>query len=92
MIIKSWRIEKDSVNDADIAWLSGCCNRLEVKQDSWTYDNLISHQTRKVITIEGLGKTILVETVSEEQESMLKLKYEGQLTLMSAIHSGTWAY
>ena len=80
--VSCWRIEKDRLDDADIAWLTGCCNQLRVTGDD--------PQTYQFYNT-GLSKitgpqAILVETDSEKQESMLKLKYEGQLTLFSVMH------
>ena len=71
---------------ADVAWLTGCCNSLQVKSDDRTFNNLIDSRTGQKITVSGSGQEILVETTSEEQESMLKLKYEGSLTLMRVDH------
>lgn len=85
-LVSCWRIEKVCIDEADVAWLTGCCNRLQVKNDDRTFNNLINVNTGSPITISGSGQEILVETTSEEQESMLKLKYEGSLTLISVMH------
>ena len=80
--VSCWRIEKDLLDEADIAWLTGCCNRLQVKGDD---PQLYPFYSTGLVKIGG-PRQILVETVSDEQQSMLKLKYEGCLTLISVIH------
>jgi hypothetical protein len=81
-LIKRWRIEKPDLDKADVAWLTGCCNRLQVKGDD---PQLYAFYSTGLFKITG-PRQILVETDSEEQESMLKLKYEGSLTLMLVEH------
>ena len=83
--VKCWSIEKDQIDDSDIAWITGCCNRLQIRDDM--LDRLKFHAANGIFNVAG-HRTILVETVNEEQESMLKLKYEGALTLMSVMHYG----
>lgn len=78
--VSCWRIEKDRLDEADIAWLTGCCNKLEVTGDT-VNESLVPYYTSGLLKITG-PRQILVETVSDEQESMLKLKYEGCLTLL----------
>lgn len=80
--VSCWRIEKDRLDEADIAWLTGCCNRLQVKGDDPQTHQFYSTGLFKITG----PRQILVETVSKEQEAMLKLKYEGQLTLFSVMH------
>lgn len=90
MITKTWIINKKNLDEADLAWLRGCCNRIETKVlERHDFTNLISSLTRQSITMPGRAETT-VETVSDEQESMLKLKYSGHLLLKTVIHdSGT---
>jgi hypothetical protein len=83
-LLKRWQIEKTDLNESDVAWLTGCCNRLQVNNESHIFKNLVDKTGRNIMVPKG--QTILVETVSEKQESMLKLKYEGSLTLMRVEH------
>lgn len=83
-LVKGWRIEKLDLDESDVAWLTGCCNRLQVDDESHVFKNLVDATGRSIMVPKG--RTILVETVSEKQESMLKLKYEGELTLMRVEH------
>jgi hypothetical protein len=80
--VSCWRIEKDRLDESDVAWLTGCCNRLQVKGDD---PQLYPFYSTGLVKIDG-PRAILVETVSNEQESMLKLKYEGSLTLITVMH------
>ena len=80
--VSCWRIEKDLLDEADVAWLTGCCNRLQVKGDDPKL-----HQFYSTGLVKFTGpRAILVETIDKKQESMLKLKYEGSLTLISVMH------
>lgn len=82
-LIKQWRVQKDEITQADIAWLTGCCQKLDVKYE---FKNLFDHQGRSV-QARGNGQ-VFVDTVDDDQEAMLRLKYggTGQLILMRVEH------
>ncbi len=90
MITKTWIINKKNLDEADLAWLRGCCNRIETTVlERPDFSNLVSSLTRRPMIMSGRAETT-VETVSDAQESMLKLKYAEYLLLKTVIHdSGT---
>ena len=84
-IIKRWRINKPQLDESDYNWINGCCNKLESKVESHDFHNLVNHRNGQPISIAGRAE-YWVDTINDEQESMLKLKYEGELTLMRVEH------
>lgn len=82
-ITKTWIINKKNLDEADLAWLRSCCNRIETKVlEKYDITRLGNNQS---ITVPGRAETT-VETISDEQESMLQLKYSGHLLLKTVIH------
>lgn len=79
VILKRWRIEKKSIDEADVEWLRGCCHALETKYE---FQNLFE-EGRPIQVFSGPGQ-VFVDTINNDQEAMLKLKYggTGQLILM----------
>ena len=73
-LLKRWRIHRDLLTEADVAWLTGCCNNLEVTHNTHEFKNLRG-SNGSLIEVEDIR--ILVDTVDDSQESMLKLKYGG---------------
>jgi hypothetical protein len=85
MIIKNWVVTISNLTEADVHWLSGCCNNLYV--ESKPFNNL-RNPCGEVLQI----PVVRVETINDDQEAMLKLKYEGQLTLMTVVHTDDLDY
>ena len=81
-LVKTWKlfIDTSRITEADFEYLRGCCNKLESRVVD--FPNLLNQFTKKPIESHT---NIIVETINEEQESALLLKYPTDAKLLSAM-------
>ena len=76
-LYKTWILDKADFNEADYLWCKKYANTIKVDIDQGTgfYNGQVFHYPK--------GKMIIVETVTQEQQDMLHLKYGNMLLLMA---------
>ena len=79
-IVKTWKLSLDpnKFTEEDFEYLRGCCRRIDTRKVD--FPNLLDSYTKQQIS---MHTKIIVETVNEEQESALLLKYANDANLLT---------
>lgn len=77
--IKRWTLLKNSFEEADYIWLR---NNADAVQINHKYKEVGYRQIKQHYYLDS---EVILQTSKEEQEAMLKLKYDSQLVLLSVI-------
>lgn len=78
--VKRWTVIKHPLDEADYIWIKNNSNQMTVNhkvQDIPSFNNGFS----KVY----MGSEVILTTTTEEQETMLRLKYDDQLVLLTVV-------
>ena len=78
-LFKTWILCKDDFDESDYLWCKKYANTVKVDYENGTgfYNGQVFYYAK--------NRTITVETVSQEQENMLHLKYGNMLLLMAEL-------
>lgn len=77
-LYKTWILNKTDFNESDYLWCKKYANTVQVHNNTGTISTF-GGQSYTYFK----GSTITVETVTQEQENMLHLKYGSMLLLMA---------
>ena len=78
--VKRWQLNKTTFAEDDFLWLKKYSHHVDVKNDIQTFEVFGGRQFQ----VAG-RRDVYVQTITEEQENMLHLKYGSQLWLLSTM-------
>ena len=84
----SWELRNITLTEADFLWITSNSESCGVDREVHTFNNLRSQGSPYPIQVSG-NLTVRITTKSQQQETMLKLKYGDNLLLMSYTCQGT---
>lgn len=78
--VKRWAIIKNQLDEADYIWIKNNSNQMTVNHKTTDIPSFSKEFSRVYV-----GSEVILTTTTEEQEAMLRLKYDNKLVLLTVV-------